>query len=461
VSVLGAFESTWSNARSTFGQGSPVTGERYDNSSSLRQMQSDLGSAAPGPRWTGAAATAYDAVNTEHRRVFGQLTSLDQRLKSHVGDSAAFVAAGRSNLDSVRQWVAAAASSLPPGQAGEQMKLAIAQKGIAGVIDVLTKSNGDLTAIGERLRGLGAEYDALKEQKFGKGDIAMYAGGGEGAGDGGKKDWKPDTPYEEALREAGMLDEEPTGNYQEWLQNAARQNVPPETIADIAKRFVVTPQSLGVLDKMEQVKDPQGKSYFLAPDGMSAEDMRKAAVMTYIFNCGTDYGEGTANDIEPTPYSANEVQRVIDRQSANAWSYENGVPFVDANGGRLMTTPNGMLMGLGGSPLQDVFSEDGGSTYGDIFMFNIDDPDDAAQTLLDVVTSGVQWYPQPDGNGAPGSNNLGLDRLLHHEEMHSAQWQALGREGFIAAYAAGAVLEWWKDVPNPLEVAAGSEDGGY
>jgi hypothetical protein len=64
VSVLGAFESTWSNARSTFGDGSPATGDQYDKSNSLRQMQSELSSAAPGSRWTGAAATAYDVVTT-------------------------------------------------------------------------------------------------------------------------------------------------------------------------------------------------------------------------------------------------------------------------------------------------------------------------------------------------------------------------------------------------------------
>jgi len=40
LGVLDGFESTWSNARSTFGQGTPQEGAQFDNSGQLRQMQS-------------------------------------------------------------------------------------------------------------------------------------------------------------------------------------------------------------------------------------------------------------------------------------------------------------------------------------------------------------------------------------------------------------------------------------
>ncbi len=195
------------------------------------------------------------------------------------------------------------------------------------------------------------------------------------------------------------------------------------------------PDSFTVLDGMEKVTDPDGKSYFLMPPGTSGEDARKAALMTYILNCGTDYGENPQTDFPETPYSADEVQRIIDRQNANAWSYNRDVDFVHDNGGRLMTTPNGMLMGgLGGNQYQDMFSEGGGSTWGgDIFMVNIDDPSDPAQTLRDMVDDGVMWYPTEGGEGAPGNNRLDLDRILHHEEIHSQQWQQKGYLGFIDA----------------------------
>src|SRR5689334_5238842 len=103
---------TWSNARSTFGQGTPQTGETFDASATLRQMQSDLASAAPGSRWTGSAASAYDAANTEHRRVIGELANLDQRLKAQIDRSSQVVTTGRGNLDAVRKWVLDAAATV-------------------------------------------------------------------------------------------------------------------------------------------------------------------------------------------------------------------------------------------------------------------------------------------------------------------------------------------------------------
>lgn len=181
--------------------------------------------------------------------------------------------------------------------------------------------------------------------------------------------------------------------------------------------------------------------------------------MTYILNCGTDYGKNPKKDFSETPYSADEVQRIIDRQEANSWSYNRDVDFVDDNGGRLMTTPNGMLMGLGGNWLQDIYSEGGGSTWGDIFMVNIDDPADPAQTLRNMVGSGVMWYPAEGGEGFEGANQLDLDRILHHEEIHSQQWQQKGYLGFIDAYLTGKVVEIFTD--HPMEKEAGLSDGGY
>ncbi|MFY1621115.1 EspA/EspE family type VII secretion system effector, partial [Micromonospora sp. WMMD736] len=91
MSVLDAFYSTWDDARETFGQGVPQPGEDFDQSSQLRRLESDLQAAAPGSRWTGAAASNYDAANTEHRRVIGEMAALDQRLRVHVNQSAQIV----------------------------------------------------------------------------------------------------------------------------------------------------------------------------------------------------------------------------------------------------------------------------------------------------------------------------------------------------------------------------------
>lgn len=260
-----------------------------------------------------------------------------------------------------------------------------------------------------------------------------------------------DTIYEFHLRQEGLLTgPTPGGAYAQWLENAATRGIDPSVITQIAKDHKITPEDFAVLDGMTPVTDPDGKTYFLIPPGTTGDQARQAVLMTYILNCGTDYDQagqqpGVTNDFTETPYSSAEVQRIIDRQAANDWSYKDDVGFVQGNGGRLMTTPNGMLMGLGGNWLQDLYSQKGGTTYGDIFMLNIDDVsgDAATERLKLVAQSGV-------------AGSLDLDRLLHHEERHSQQWAEEGYTAFLVSLG-------WEQLfgDNETEKGAGLHDGGY
>ncbi|MDO9454498.1 hypothetical protein [Nocardioides sp.] len=264
-----------------------------------------------------------------------------------------------------------------------------------------------------------------------------------------------DTPYEYALREAGLLTgPTPTGYYADWLENAEANGVSVQTILEIAQTHGITPEDFSILDGMEEVTDADGKTFFILPDGTSGDDAELAVLMTYILNAGTGYGDGTEHDFDPEPYDSYEVQRIIDRQHANDWSYDDDVAFVQDNGGRLATTPNGMLMGLGGNWLQDLYSQNGGTTYGDIFMLNVDDVDDEGAVLADAIRSGQATYQDDDGNVYQG--NLDLDRLLHHEERHSQQWAREGYVGFLSSYV-------WEQVfgDDETEKDAGLSDGGY
>jgi len=264
--------------------------------------------------------------------------------------------------------------------------------------------------------------------------------------------------YERVLREAGLLTgPSPTGYYAKWLDNAERRRVPPEVLVEIARRHGITPENFQILESMEEITDEDEKSFFLLPEDISGgDDARKAVVMTYILNAGTDYDDagkkpGVRNDFKETPYSVDEVQRIIDRQEANDWSYDDDVEFVHANGARLVTTPNGMLMGAGGNWIQDMYSWDAGTTYGDIFMIDIDDPENAGQQLRDIAESGNVW--QDDHNGEPFERTeLDLDRFLHHEERHSQQWADKGYLDMLWDYA------WDHDA---LEDQAGRSDAGY
>lgn len=280
-----------------------------------------------------------------------------------------------------------------------------------------------------------------------------------------------DSPYEYDLREAGLLTgASPDGAYQLWLQRAAAEHISPDVLIQISRDHNITPGSFAVLDGMTATQDPDGKYYFSVPPRMNGDDAAAAVLMTYILNCGTDYAAAGAadkaaghfgNDYPETPYSSAEVQRIGERMAANSWTYDNDVDYVNGNGGRLVTTPNGMLMGLGGNWLQDMYSAQGGSTWGDIFMLNIDGPqgDDAAATLQKVVASGSAWYAKDDGSTFQGS--LDLDRLLHHEERHSEQWAVLGHDAYIAAYGGDSAWTWLVGGDNAFEKDAGLHDGGY
>ncbi|MFI6043894.1 hypothetical protein ACIA8C_19855 [Nocardia sp. NPDC051321] len=281
----------------------------------------------------------------------------------------------------------------------------------------------------------------------------------DGARKGGEIDAQV-AEMEQALRDAGLLTGPPvSGYYRQWLENAVRRGVSLDTIKQIIAEHHITPADFKILDRMEEIREDEDgdgifKSYFLMPTDFSGDDAAKAVRMTYILNAGTDYGtEGEKTDFPPTPYGSAELRRITDRQRENSWSYDDDVGFVHGNGGRLATTPNGMMMGLGGNFIQDMYSQHGGTTWGDTFMLNIDDPKDPAQQIREVARSGYAWYENDNG---PYRGNLDIDRLLHHEERHSRQWADEGYTGFLASYA-------WEQLTggNETEEDAGLSDGGY
>jgi hypothetical protein len=249
--------------------------------------------------------------------------------------------------------------------------------------------------------------------------------------------------------------------HKKWLENAERQGVPSEVVAEIARQHDITTESFTILGQFTEIKDPDGKSFFLIARATSGDDARNAALMTYVLNAGTDYGKAgkQPTDFPETPYSAAEVRRIISRQKANSWSYDQDVGFVDHNRGRLVTTPNGMLMGLGGNWIQKRFSREGGTAWGDIFMVNVDATLGADHRLRQIVESGHTWYA--DGNGKALESKLALDRVLHHEELHCQQWAAKGHAGMITAYLWEVVRDKVFGKTNRLEADAGLSDGGY
>ncbi|WP_135355839.1 EspA/EspE family type VII secretion system effector, partial [Mycolicibacterium sp. NCC-Tsukiji] len=141
MTILGAFLSTWDDARATFGAGTPVGGAEFDMSDQFHELRGTVLSAAPGGEWSGTAAEAYDDRNRAHAGAIGRLAELDRRLGVEVDRSAAVVTAGRRDLDSVKQWVVDAAASVPPTAAGDRALLPVVVKGTAEIADIISRSN--------------------------------------------------------------------------------------------------------------------------------------------------------------------------------------------------------------------------------------------------------------------------------------------------------------------------------
>lgn len=274
--------------------------------------------------------------------------------------------------------------------------------------------------------------------------------------------YDPVNEYEQALQNAGLLDGPSSGMYREWLQNAADNDVPPETIVEIARQQNISPASFDVLKGLERVTndnqndDPKDDTdYFMLPENVTAEQARQAALMTYIFNAGTGYGSsrGNANnDFAETPYSAAEVQRIKDRQEANSWSYD----LLEHATGSFAATPNGMVMGVGGELIQQTVSQQAGTCVGDVFAVNMDHPPGAAaEELRKIIQTGTPAWQSDDGK-VHRNVDLDLDRVLHHEERHSQQWAQKGFLKFVQEYFTPTGAEH-----NPFETNAGAGDGGY
>lgn len=211
MGALDAFYTTWSQARTTFGEGAPKTGDEFDGSERLRQMQSTIESAAPDDRWQGTASQAYAAKNAEHAAVYGKLADLDQRMAAEVSRAAEVVSSGRQNLDQTQNWVSSMDASIPPGKTGEIMRVILASKGIGQISDVIKQSTGDMGDIGRRIEEIGREYEALAGEKAGAGvpegnpppvdpldEIKRKYQVDEDPG--GALDWEPGWPYNIATK---------------------------------------------------------------------------------------------------------------------------------------------------------------------------------------------------------------------------------------------------------------------
>lgn len=154
MSALDGFMALWGKARDVFGDGSPVDGAEFDKSAQLQDLHDTIRSAAPSDQWSGGAADVYADQNSEHAAKISRMAELDRQLGIEVDRSAAVVAAGRRDLDAVKQWVTDASSNLPATAAGDHALWSIISRGSGEVSEIIQRSHDDLSAIAERIARL-------------------------------------------------------------------------------------------------------------------------------------------------------------------------------------------------------------------------------------------------------------------------------------------------------------------
>ncbi|WP_135452432.1 EspA/EspE family type VII secretion system effector [Mycobacterium sp. DL99] len=329
MGALDTFYTTWSQARTTFGEGVPPTGEAFDGSAQLRQMQSTIESAAPDDRWQGTASQAYAAKNAQHAAVYGKLADLDQRMAAEVSRAAGVVSAGRQNLEQTQSWVSSMDASIPPGKTGDIMRAILASKGIGQISDVITQSTGEMNEIGRRIEGIRKEYDAIAAEGDKEGKPAQLGGFPEG-------DPPPVDPLDEIKRKY-QVDEDPDGALDwepGWPYNLATK--PMHVTATEARMLEnLSPAALWDLNQTKKAAEAEAKARFPPQNGPNdtadnhTDAFRHAywnALMTQRFGEEWTQDFATAHERLPSnPSTAeamdlynNQIGRDIARANLNA-----------------------------------------------------------------------------------------------------------------------------------------------
>ncbi|WP_185293229.1 EspA/EspE family type VII secretion system effector [Mycolicibacterium litorale] len=334
MSALDGFYTTWNNARQTFGQGTPQPGTDFDKSPQLATLGAGLDAAAPGSKWSGAAATNYGTANTDHQKVFTQLAELDRKLAQQVDQSAQVVATGRQNLDQVRQWVTDAANSVPPGKQRDMFLMQIANKGLGQLTEVVQKTNAESNTVAQNIAKLGPEFDALtREQKFGNGEKDEK---GDVDALGNEKEAEEESPSEQGEADS------------EALQNG---ELTPEQRERLVTNTTLTPEQQAALDNGNLTLPPEQMSY-LQGYSRAFGDKTPAEVKAIMDKAGPD-GSRVA-----------DVFQLASNENIKTGLPETQPPSIDgpASGGK-HALPDGILKVLDGpamtQPMSSGVFEDG------------------------------------------------------------------------------------------------------
>ncbi|MCX8561728.1 EspA/EspE family type VII secretion system effector [Mycolicibacterium mucogenicum] len=267
MGIADAFDGVWNRAYGTYGQGTPKGGEHFDKSTQFREMQDSVKAAAPDDRWQGTASQAYDKVNKDHGNSFGTLADLDKRYAAEIDKSAAAVATGRRNLETIRASFMASIAGLDESKPADRALLMKLTSGSLGQIqDTMLDTTKAQAQGGQRMNEITAGYAALGDKKL--------FGPKEGLGEG-KDDKRGDKDDD---KKNGLLDYRDGQFDGEALRDG---KLTPEQLAHLHDASTLTKQQLDDLAAGKTVNiDPQRMAYLnqlMRPfDGMTPAQIKEA-----------------------------------------------------------------------------------------------------------------------------------------------------------------------------------------
>ncbi|MCV7280832.1 hypothetical protein H7J88_14375 [Mycolicibacterium flavescens] len=425
---IDAFLATWSSARQTYGEGTPQTGAQYDNSSRLTALASDLEGAAPGSRWTGSAADNYGAVKTEHRRVIGALADLDRRLATEVDNSARSVDAGRRNLEELRTWVIDAANSVPPGKNAETLRMAIAQKGLAQLQEIVQQSNTESNATAQRIQALKGEFEALGNQKF-----AKEGGGGDVLDDKAAEDTKKraEEDVEQALKEG---DKDAAGRVQ-----AVLDTITPEQLSGATP--LSAEQSAYLSQMQHQQKDMSVADLKAAEDRLGDNGRIIGDSWQLMTNDDIDFPNAETGQIAPDEKKfENLPQSVQDAIKSPGLLHDRQMSDIAA------IVKDGDAKFQNGTEIdREMMRKADRMMDAPLFEKSTGQPGDGSRPQYDVVLQDIFDSAGRDHQivhdhitGTHGDD--GQDFMM---DVSTHEWNDDGK-------AAGGLFEWTKDANNPI-----------
>jgi hypothetical protein len=367
VDPLGAFNATWTAAKSSFGDGAPQGGEPYRNGSAVAgQAGTTLESAQP-TAWTGNAADSYRSANVKQRQHVAKFAAIDSQVGARIDRSAAVVMAGRRKLESVRDEVNRLASQIPPGSFNrEQLLLPIAMKGIGDVETIIQKSQGDLDSIGDELDRLAAEYETLCGETQPETDEERKK----------RQDEESRKKLDDILKNYQVADEDAAIKVSDWLPRWALACL-PKSVRDmeLRKSEALLLAELGPLDAVDafRIKDHAEKMCalrFPPPDGITGDNHTDAfrhaywnAMMTQRFGEEWTRKFTTAHERKPGYPAAQEAMDLHNNEIGRRIALDN---------------PSAS-------------------------------PDELALIVENAVKNGDTVVVRPDGAGLEWSNNIPLD----------------------------------------------------